>query len=162
MDSPEETVKLVIAESERLIRYLHTLLPEAWRTLSACNRWEVRDVVAHLAAQGQFYADMVSRSLQGDTSTPAGRPAAGSATAASASEGAAQRAIARRGQLGDQVLSEFITTNDQLNQRLTSLGPQDWEKPHFFNSLGIAPLRLRPDVRLFELALHGWDIRSRL
>jgi hypothetical protein len=49
-----------------------------------------------------------------------------------------------------------------LNRWLASLGSQDWEKPHFFNSLGIAPLRFRPAVRLFELVLHGWDIRSRL
>lgn len=162
MDSPEDTVQLVIAESERLIQYLHTLPPEAWRTPSACDRWEVRDVVTHLATQGQFQADMISRSLQGDASTPEGRPAAGSATAASFAEGAAQRTIARREQLGDQVLAEFITTNAQLNQRLASLGPQDWEKPHFFISLGTAPLRFRPAVRLVELVLHGWDIRSRL
>lgn len=162
MPSPEETVQLVITESERLIQYLHTLPPEAWRTPSACDRWEVRDVVTHLAIQGQFYADMIARSLQGDASTPAGLPAAGAATAASFAEGSAQRAIARREQLGDQVLSALITTNAQLNDRLSSLGPQDWEKPHFFNSLGMAPLRLRPAVRLGELVLHGWDIRSRL
>jgi uncharacterized protein (TIGR03083 family) len=162
MDLPEDTVKLVIAESERLIAYLHTLPPEAWSQPSACDRWEVRDVVTHLAGQGQFYADMIARSLQGDTSTPAGVPAAGSATAASFSEGAAQRVIARREQLGDQVLAAFITTNAQLNDRLTSLGLQDWDRPHFFNSLGMAPLRLRPAVRLGELVLHGWDIRCRL
>jgi len=162
MDSPEATVQRVIAESARLIAYLHTLSPEAWSQPSACDRWEVRDVVTHLAGQGQFYADMIARTLQGDTSTPAGLPAAGSATAASFAEGAAQRVIARREQLGDQVLAAFITTNAQLNDRLTSLGPQDWEKPHFFNSLGMAPLRLRPAVRLGELVLHGWDIRSRL
>jgi uncharacterized protein (TIGR03083 family) len=162
MPSPEETVQLVIAESEHLIQYLPTLPPEAWRTPSACGRWEVRDVVTHLAIQGQFYADMIARSLQGDASTPEGRPAAGSATAASFAESSAQRTITRREQLGDQILAEFITTNAQLNHRLASLGPQDWEKPHFFNSLGIAPLRLRPDLRLFELVLHGWDMRSRL
>jgi uncharacterized protein (TIGR03083 family) len=162
MDSPEETVQLVIAESERLIQYLNTLSPEAWRTPSACDRWEVRDVVAHLAGQGQFYADMIAQSLQGDASTPEGRPAPGTANAASFAEGGAQRAIARREQLGDQVLAELHKTNDHLNHLLASLGPQDWAKPHYFNSLGIAPLRFRPDLRLFELALHGWDIRSRL
>jgi uncharacterized protein (TIGR03083 family) len=162
MDSPEERVKIVIAESERLKQYLNALPPEAWTKPSACDRWEVRDVVAHLAGQGQFYADMIARSLQGDASTPEGRPAPGTANAASFAEGGARRAIARREQLGDQVLAEFQKTNDQLNHLLTSLGPQDWKKPHYFNSLGIAPLRFRPDLRIFELALHGWDIRSRL
>jgi uncharacterized protein (TIGR03083 family) len=162
MDAPEETVKLVIAESERLTQYLTTLSPETWSTPSACDRWEVRDVVAHLAGQAEYYAAWIARSLQGDASTPEGLPAAGAATAASVAESAAQRVIARREQWGDQILFAFITANTQLNHRLVSLGPQDWEKPHFFNSLGIAPLRFRPALRLFELVLHGWDIRSRL
>jgi uncharacterized protein (TIGR03083 family) len=162
MDSPEETVKLVIAESEHLKQYLNTLPPEAWSIPSACDRWEVRDVVAHLAGQGQFYADMVSRSLQGDVSTPEGLPDPGTANAASYAEGGAQRVIARREQLGARVLAEFTATNDQLNRLLASLGPQDWEKPHYYVSLGIAPLRFRPPNRLSELVLHGWDIRSRL
>ena len=51
MDSPEDTVQLVIVESERLTQYLTALPPEAWRKPSACDRWEVRDVVAHLAGQ---------------------------------------------------------------------------------------------------------------
>jgi uncharacterized protein (TIGR03083 family) len=150
MDAAEDTVQLVIAESERLTQYLTALPPEAWHTPSACDRWEVRDMVAHLAGQAENYAAWIARSLQGDASTPVGLPKAGSATAAFFSEAASQRVITRREQLGDQLLSAFITTNTQLNHRLTSLGPQGWEKPHFFNSLGIAPLRLRPARRLGE------------
>jgi hypothetical protein len=56
-----------------------------------------------------------------------GFPAAGSANAASYAEGAAQHVIARREQWGDQVLAAFLTTNAQLHDRLTSLGPQDEE-----------------------------------
>jgi uncharacterized protein (TIGR03083 family) len=162
MDAPEDTVQLVMAESERLIRYLTTMPPEAWRAPSACARWEVRDVVAHLAGQGEFYADAMTRSLQGDPSPPGGRPAPGSVNAASDAERGAQRAIARREQLGDQVLNAFRTTNDRLNRLLISLGPQDWEKPLYYVSLGIAPMRFRPAIRLLELVTHSWDIRSRL
>jgi hypothetical protein len=60
------------------------------------------------------------------------------------------------------VLDAFRTTNDQLNRLLASLGPEDWEKPLYYVSLGIAPMRFRPAIRLSELVLHGWDIRSRL
>jgi uncharacterized protein (TIGR03083 family) len=162
MDSPEETVKLIMAESERLTQYLTALPPEAWSTPSACARWEVRDVVAHLAGQGEFYADAIMRSLQGDPSPPAGRPAPGSVNAASSAESGAQRAIARREQLGEHVLADFLTTNDQLNGLFARLGPQDWEKPLYYVSLGIAPMRFRPAIRLSELVIHGWDIRSRL
>jgi hypothetical protein len=72
MDSPEAIVQLVIKESERFIAYLHTLSPEAWRTPSACDRWEMRDVMAHLAGQGEFYANAITRSLQGEPAPPGG------------------------------------------------------------------------------------------
>ena len=127
MDSAEDTVQLVIAESERLTQYLTALPPEAWHKPSACDRWEVRDVVAHLAGQAEYYAAWIARSVQGDTAMLEGVPAAGSANVASYAEGAAQRVIARREQWGNQVLSAFITTTTQLNDRLTSLGPQDEE-----------------------------------
>src|SRR5262245_32897538 len=140
MHSPEATVQLVIAKSERLIQYLNTLPPEAWSTLSACDRWEVRDVVAHLTNQGELYADAIARSLQGEPSPPGGRSAPSSVNAASDADRIAQRTMARRAQLGDQVLGAFCTTNDQLNRLLASLGPQDWEKPLSYVSLGIAPL----------------------
>jgi uncharacterized protein (TIGR03083 family) len=160
MASPEETVQILLAESERLTHYLPTLSPAAWNAPSACHRWEVRDVVAHLAGQAEFYAAMIADSLRGDVSPPADRPA--SMNAASYGESGVQRAIARRERLGDQVLTDFITTNDQLNRLLASLGPQDWEKPLYYVSLGIAPMRSRPTIRLCELVVHGWDIHSRL
>jgi uncharacterized protein (TIGR03083 family) len=162
MLAPEDTVTMMIAESERLSQYLSTLSPEAWCLPSACARWEVRDVVAHLVNQGEFYAETITRSLQGDSSPPVGRPAPGSVNAASDAERAAQRTIARREQLGDQVLDAFRTTNERLNHLLASLSPEDWEKPLYYVSLGIAPLRYRPAIRLSELVIHGWDIRSRL
>jgi uncharacterized protein (TIGR03083 family) len=155
MLAPEDIVKMLIAESERFVHYLTTLSSTDWCTPSACARWEVRDVVAHLVNQGEFYAEAITRSLQGDPSPPGGRPAPGSVNAASDAERIAQRTIAKREQLGNQVLDAFRTTNDQLNRLLTSLGPEDWEKPLYYVSLGIAPMRFRPAIRLSELVLHG-------
>ncbi len=162
MDSPEGRVEIAVAESERLKEYLSSLPPEAWSKLSACDRWEVRDVVAHLVGVAQSYAERIRQSLQGDSSPPEGLPAPRSVNAAAFAEGSAQRVISRRERLGDQLLSEFNKTRDQLNQLLATLGPQDWDKPHYYVSIGIAPMRLRPDLWISELAIHGWDIRSRL
>jgi uncharacterized protein (TIGR03083 family) len=71
MLAPEDIVKMLIAESERLVHYLTTLAPTDWCTPSACARWEVRDVVAHLVNQGEFYAEAITRSLQGTLRLPA-------------------------------------------------------------------------------------------
>ena len=162
MDPPEERVQIAIGETERLKEYLNSLPPEAWSKPTACDRWEVRDVVAHLAWSAEYFTERTHQSLQGDSSTPEGQPAPGPVSAASFAEGNAQRAISRRERLGDQVFFDFVKTHDQLNQLMVTLGPQDWDKPTYSVSLGIAPLRHRPDLRISELAMHGWDIRSRL
>jgi uncharacterized protein (TIGR03083 family) len=161
MNAPADTVTLIIAESERLTQYLTTLPPEAWSTPSACERWEVRDVVAHLALQTEVYTDVIARSVLGDASPPAGRPWSGPTTAAAFAEDTAQRALARRETLGDHVLAHFRTATAQLNPLLARLGPADWDKPHY-TPLGSAPLRHIPADWLVELVVHGWDIRSRV
>jgi len=163
MDAPEERVGLVLAESERLKHYLHFLPPEAWRKPSACDHWEVGDVVAHLVLGAEIYAESISRGLRGDASAPAGRPPIGSFNAASFSEPMAQTTLSRRESLGDQLLSTFDATNDQLNLLHAGLGLQDWEKPCYHGAAAlVAPVRTFLDLRMFELALHGWDIRSSL
>ena len=96
MGASEARVRLVRAESERLKHYLHSLPPEAWRQSSACDRWEVRDVVAHLVLGAEIYAESISRGLRGDASPPVGRPPVGSFNAASFSEPMAQTTLARR------------------------------------------------------------------
>ena len=162
MDSPEERVRIATAESERLKAYLSSLPTEAWNKPSACERWDVRDVVSHLAWVAEAYIERTDESLQWDPSTPHGQLAPGPIKAASFAQGNAQRAIARREGLGEQVLSNFIKNNDQLIQLMATLGPQDWDRPHYYASIGTEPLRYRPDLWISELAMHGWDIRSRL
>src|SRR5262249_12791087 len=74
MDAPESLVQLVRSEAERLERYLATLPPEAWTRPSACERWEVRDVVGHLVFWAEPYANAILRAVHGDISPPEGWP----------------------------------------------------------------------------------------
>jgi len=161
MESPEERVNIAITESERLKEYLGSLPTEAWIKPSACDRWEVRDVVAHMAWIAENYTERIHRSLQGDSLIPEGQPDP-NAYAASFAPGNAQTAISRRESVGDQVFSDFVQRNDELNRLMTTLGPDDWHKPHYYASIGIEPMRYRPDLWISELAVHGWDIRSGL
>ena len=48
MGSVLEKVQLVKDESARIGVYLKTLKKETWTTQSACDAWEVQDVVAHV------------------------------------------------------------------------------------------------------------------
>ncbi|WP_089940631.1 maleylpyruvate isomerase family mycothiol-dependent enzyme [Candidatus Entotheonella palauensis] len=161
MDAPGDRIELLQAESERLKQYLTTLPPDAWHQPSACDRWQVRDVVAHLAGTAEFYMAVISGGLQGDASPPEALRAAGTASASSFHDMNAQMAISYRERLGTEVLATFTATNDKLNQLLTGLGPNDWNTPCYHPIGGTIPVRTFVELRLRELAIHGWDIRSR-
>jgi uncharacterized protein (TIGR03083 family) len=156
-----ERLGVLEEESVRLERYFQALPREAWTKPSACTEWQVQDVVAHLVGVAEFYAGTVVRGLQGETSPPAGRAPAGASTGASAAEGIAQRSIAARKSLGDQLLATFAATSNRLNQTLGGLSPEERQKPCYHPG-GIVASQNFIELRLKELAVHEWDIRSAL
>ena len=161
MDTAETRVKQVQHESERLKEYLSALPPDAWSRQSACERWQVGDVVAHLASGAEFYDGSITRGLRGETAPPEGFPPPGAADPDVVGEVIAQSAISVRDSLGDGLFSRFSSANDQLNRLLGGLGPKDWDQP-CYHPASVFLVRTFLNLRMFELALHGWDIRSRL
>lgn len=161
MDGIEERVQQVRLESERLTAYLQNLPKEAWQQQSACERWTVADVVAHLIGGAQMYREHVSRGLQDDIIPPEGFPPAGDTDPEVLGNLNAHRAIFRRAGFGDRLLSTFQSSNEQLNELLARLGTRDWDKP-CYHPAGVIPVRTFVSLRMFELALHGWDMVSRL
>jgi uncharacterized protein (TIGR03083 family) len=156
-----ERLNVLTEESARLKQYFQSLPPEAWTKPSACTQWQVQDVVAHLIGVAEFYAGTIVRSLQGDTSPLAGRSPAGTGTGASAAEGIAQRSIAARKSLGDQLLATFAATGDHLNQTLAGLTPEERLKPCYHPG-GMVAAENFIELRLKELGVHEWDIRAAL
>ena len=161
MDLFADRVKVLQSESERIKQYLHALPPEALSKPSACTQWQVQDVIAHLVGVAETYANSVSRGLQGDTGPLPGRLPAGQATAALSAESIAQRSIAARQTLGDQLLATFDAANDRLNSLLAGLAPEQREIPCYHPG-GIVKAQNFMDLRLKELAVHEWDIRAAL
>jgi uncharacterized protein (TIGR03083 family) len=161
MESPESLVQLVQSGAKHLEAYLATLPPEAWVRPSACERWEVRDVVGHLVFWAEPYTTWIARAVQGDCSPPEGWPSVGSLGHQPLMELNAQTAIACRERLGEQLFPTFCATNAQFTKVVVGLGPHDWEKPAYHPAM-IAPVRNRVEARIMELAVHGWDIRSQL
>jgi uncharacterized protein (TIGR03083 family) len=157
----QQRVALLQAEADRFTQYLDALPAAAWNQPSACGQWQVQDVVAHLVGVAEFYADNITRGQQGDTAPPPGRPPAGSITAAMAAAGVASRAINTRQQLGSQLLATFQTTQAHLSQVLTEL-PAEARVIPCYHPGGIVEAQQFIDLRLKELAVHEWDIRSRL
>jgi uncharacterized protein (TIGR03083 family) len=161
MDTFADRLQVLQSESERIKQYLHALPPEALSKPSACTQWQVQDVIAHLIGVAETYASSVSRGLQGDTGPLPGRLPAGQATAALSAESIAQRSIAARQTLGDQLLATFDAANDRLNSLLAGLQPEQQDMPCYHPG-GIVKARNFMDLRLKELAVHEWDIRAAL
>ena len=159
--SIEDRVRLVREESERLKEYANALSPDALTLPSACHRWEVGDVLAHLAGGAELYASSISRGLQGDSSPPPGFPGPGAFGPAQLSGGIADRAINLRRTLGDHLLPSFNTRNDELNQAIQRLTQGDWDKP-CYHPMAVLPASIFVSFRMLELSVHSWDIRSKL
>ena len=161
MTSTADLVQLLRSETRRFQEYLGTLAATDWQRQSACERWQVGDVVAHLAGGADNYLANISRGAQGDFSAPAATQPPAPGGSAARLEANAQRAIGLKERLGDQLLSTFGASCDALNTLLAGLGPQDWDK-WYFHPAAVLSLRTYLNLRITEVVIHEWDIRSAL
>ena len=167
MLSPIEKVRVFQSELDDLERYLSKLSPESLVSPSACERWSVADVVAHMASAFESYTGSIIRGLRGDSSASPGRPDPGTwSTASSAervlrAEEAAHRVVTYREYLGDRLLPTLHTAVDGFNQLLAGMGAQDWEKL-CYHGRGEIPAQNLVTYAILEACLHKWDIQSKL
>ena len=161
MTSPQERIQLLKSESDRLNDYLSALSTEDWSHSTACEAWQVRDVVAHMTIGGEVFAGNIGRGLAGDASPPEGMPPPASFDLAARMVISANTAISTRESLGDEVLTAFGARCDDLNRVLAGVSPRDWETL-CFHPAAIIPVRTYVDLRLAEIMVHEWDIRSKL
>ena len=150
-------IDLVNFESVRLGEFLSGLDEQAWSLDSACEGWKLGDVVAHLSAGAESWANNITRAVAGDANPPPGQ--AYLVSGERGSDTIAQAAISARQQMGTNLLDGYTTGHVRLRQVLSGLGPDDWDKP-CFHRRGQMPLRDYVSIRVQELAVHGWDIRS--
>jgi uncharacterized protein (TIGR03083 family) len=161
MLSFDERLRILREESARLEGYLGALPPEAWTKPTACARWQVQDVVAHLVGVAEFYAGNIARGLKGETSPPAGRAPAGESTGASSAESIAERSIAARKALGDRLLASFAASGRHLTETVAGLTAEERKTPCYHPG-GIVAAQNFIELRLKEMGVHEWDIRAGL
>ena len=157
MVTPEQRLIVLQAEAESFKTYLRSLPAEAWGRPSACQGWTVADVVAHLT--GQPFVTHVTRGLGGDASLPEGAPPVENHDEDRFAENIFQRALSNREQHGENLLPALIQNLDQSVKVFRAVGPEDWEKPCYWPP-GPEPVRTMLDMRISELTMHAWDIRS--
>ena len=163
-DVHQKQVELIRSESQRFREYLNTLSPEALDLPSACEKWAVGEVIAHLAWAVETYGGMMARGLHGDQAPIEGFPSVPPGTPnrqVIVDEYYAQAAIDLRQSLGEKLFSALNEQYDWLNEVLAGIGSEDWDKP-CYHPAGLRSVESFIPTWLAELALHEWDIRSAL
>ena len=161
MSKMEERIALARSETERLCNYFETLSEEEWKVQSACDAWKNDEVVAHLCVAAEMFAASIQRGVDGDSSPPEGMPQPGVEGLTARLAGNVQRTLDMRQSLGDELLATFASRYRMVDELLATLRPEDWDKPcyHTANILSVGGF---VDLRIAEMAMHEWDIRSRI
>ncbi len=159
MDQMASRIALIRGLAGRLREFLASLSQEEWVRPSACDLWEVRDVVAHVTSGAGRQLDSMRRGMAGDSSPPPGFESV-DLSALSASN--VQRDIALRKELGEQLLPVFVARHEELTGLLDGFGAKGWDTPCWHARKGAMPAEEYVDLRVQELAIHDWDIRSGL
>ena len=155
MSTVEDRIEILKAEYQRLEHYLHTLSPEDWHHPSTCDHWTVADVIAHLTVGNRSHATWITEAVQAESVTPERLPRRSNQRVDAAAF--AQRVIAWRTELGNQLLSAFITSTRALAHAFAQVAPDDWEKL-CYRPNGAEPIRTILDNFIAEAGVHRWDV----
>ena len=161
MAAENKEIEHRVAVAKRLVAniraYLGELKPEQWESQSACAEWQVRDVVSHLIGGAERQAESMERGRGGDSGPPAGfvpsEPAALSAANA-------QRDIDRRGEMAGHILESFDASYEKLHQEFDEFAKGSWDTLAWHMRRGAMTGAAYVELRIQELAIHDWDIRS--
>ena len=161
MATSEELATLVTSESARLLDYFKGLSPSDWETQSACDAWNNADVVAHMTMAVDMFSGNIERGANGDSSPPEGMGPPEEFDLAGRMAANAARTVAMRESLGDTLVEAFEQNCERLDALLARMGPDDWDK-QCYHPASYLSVRRYLILRLAEMTVHEWDIRSRL
>jgi uncharacterized protein (TIGR03083 family) len=131
-------------------------MPEHWRTPTACEGWEVRDMVGHIVDATESYLTgfEVARN-GGQPPEPVGIQEMATITNAAA---LAYRAVAR-----DELLARYRDDVAQQLDELESLSDDEWSTFLVADKyIGPLPAMVVAAGSLGGLTVHAWDIREGL
>lgn len=161
MVTSEELAALVSSESARLLEYFKGLSPADWETQSACDAWNNADVVAHMVMAVDMFSGNIERGANGDSSPPEGMGPPEESDLVGRMAANATRAVAMRESLGETLVEAFGQNCDRLSALMGRMGQDDWDK-QCYHPAAYLTVRRYLILRLAEMSVHEWDIRSRL
>ena len=159
MTSIESQIDLVKTLASGISSRARSLTPEQLALPSACDEWQVQDVVAHLIGGADRQIDNMTRGRGGDSGPPQAVAQGGSAAASALG---AQRDMHWRESLGDGLLSAFDDYYARLSELLDAFHPDGWDTLCWHQRRGAMPAWEYIELRIQELAIHDWDMRKAL
>jgi uncharacterized protein (TIGR03083 family) len=128
--------------------------PERWQAPTACEHWEVRDVIGHLVDTTEGYLPAFDSARDGGN---APEPHGLTRMAELVDEGArALRKVPRT-----ELLERLDDDARTMMAAFAALSEDEWSGlivPHAF--MPPLPAMFYPEFQLVDYAVHGWDIRE--
>ncbi|HEX6237724.1 MAG TPA: maleylpyruvate isomerase family mycothiol-dependent enzyme [Acidimicrobiales bacterium] len=151
------------ASRERLLGVLHreedemfglVSDPDRWEAPTACEGWQVRDVVGHLVDTTEGYLSAFELARSGGTPP---EPLGLQVMAETVDKGAKAFRKVPQGEMVERLRADA----GQMMDIFASLPDGDWQgfmPPHKY--MGPAPAMFFAIFQLVDYAVHGWDIRQ--
>ena len=149
-------VALVRRLSGDIHRRLSEAAPDTLNAPSACSEWDVGTVAAHLAGGAVRQRDAMLRGRDGQGGPPPGeenRPSADQVQQSNATSN-----VQTRNEWGDSLLDNFDQNYRELDDLLR--GWSDWSIGCWHRRRGTISAESYVDLRIQELVIHDWDMRS--
>lgn len=149
-------VALVRRLSGDIHRRLSESPPAALSGPTACSEWDVGAVAAHLAGGAIRQRDAMLRGRDGQGGPPPGEETRPSADQVQQSNATSN--VQTRDEMGDALLDNFDQNYSELDELLQ--GWSDWTIGCWHRRRGTISAESYVDLRIQELVIHDWDIRS--
>jgi len=159
MSGIQSQIELVKTLASSISGRAASLSPDQMALPSACDEWQIQDVISHLVGGAERQIDSMRRGRAGDSGPPEGfTPQESSAMSATN----AQRDIQRREDLGNGLMAAFDEYYERLYAELDHFDPDGWDTLCWHLRRGAMPASDYVELRIQELAIHDWDIRKAL
>ena len=148
-----------IAQLTALVPFVEGLSADDWRTPSACDGWEVGEVVAHLASGAGMWAALIPAMVRGEGDAGADW----SLPNPSRHDQVRADSVERRKEVGDAALARELTENAaKLIAALTPLADDDADKSSPGAWGGQGNVKTTVGTIVGEVTFHRWDMESRV
>ncbi|MDE0332981.1 MAG: maleylpyruvate isomerase family mycothiol-dependent enzyme [Nitrospinae bacterium] len=141
-------------ENARFIAQLRALSDADWTKPTFCPGWNAAQLVGHMTGGAISYAERIRAALRGEViiSLGAGTPAEFQA----ARDEITRKSIA----MSPKERIDWIErSQDALQEEIERLEPGDLDRD-LWHRKGNTKMRTFPAQRLYEVALHGWDLEN--